>query len=249
MSETLIVVPARLGSTRLGRKLLLDIHGKPVIYWTAKRISESGVADFVVATDSEEIADVCSGFSIPFTMTSTCCENGTERVFEVAARYKNKFKYFMNVQGDEPLIHEKIIRDIADSAGKHKDAFVTAISMVDNSEENDPSEVKVALSDDSRIRYASRCLVPYNRDCATGARWKIHGVYLYSYEVLKKFSDAPVGILESTEKVEQLRCIENDIPLIGIKTCAGARSVDTLEDLTAFRAMPYSAFTRGACTT
>lgn len=246
MSEILVVIPARLDSKRLPRKLLLEIHGRPVLYWTIKRVLDAGFLDYVVATDSDEISAFCDSYSFPCIKTSDQCINGTERVFEAAQAYADQYRYFLNVQGDEPLLSKEIIRNVAEQAGSHDDAFVTAISPLDEKAPNNPSEVKVAIGQDGRILYASRALIPHSRDGDSVARWKIHGVYLYTFEVLAKFIESNIGVLEGVEMVEQLRCIENDIQLIGVKTICSPPSVDTRDDYDFYKTMNPQDFAKGS---
>ena len=239
--DVLIVIPARLKSGRLPKKLLKDLHGRPLLYWTAKRVLESKLAEVIVATDSTEIKVMCEKYDLPVLLTSENCVNGTERVYEVASKYHNKFELFMNVQGDEPLVNLSCVEAVLKTAGVENDAFKTAISEVHDTSTNNPSEVKVALSKGNRILYASRMLVPFHRE-SSGNYYKIHGVYLYSFEVLKKFINSLAGPLEKTEKIEQLRCLENDIPLLGVKTPHTMISIDTEKDLDFYRMLDQKLF-------
>jgi 3-deoxy-D-manno-octulosonate cytidylyltransferase len=234
--NTMIVIPARLNSKRLPAKILAEIHGKPMIYWVAMRALSSELARVIVATDSEEVISVCKSHNIPATLTSDKCENGTERVFEVSRQFPD-MEYFINIQGDEPLINVEVIREMM-GVEVNKWSFYTAISKI-SLEENNPSEIKVALGENDRIRFASRSLIPYFRD-TQGVRYKIHGVYLYSKEILSKYVSYAPGELELSEAVEQLRCIERDIPIYGVKTSTTERSVDTMDDLQYMRNIPFS---------
>lgn len=239
--RVLIVIPARLESARLPRKLLLELHGKPVIYWTVKRVVDAGLADVIVATDSIEIQKVCENYGFPVELTSNKCVNGTERVYELASRYCDRYDLFMNVQGDEPLLNVKILETILGSVGQNDDAFKTAVSEICASSANNPSEVKVAMSADGRIRYTSRALVPFSRD-SQGTYYKIHGVYLYPFSILERFVNSSEGLLEATEKVEQLRCIESDIPIFGVVTPHTSNSVDTQVDFDFYRSLDAEGF-------
>lgn len=237
----LTVIPARLASVRFPEKLLAEIHGKPIIYWVSKRVQEFELSEFVVATDSSRIADVCKEFSFPYMMTSPSCRNGTERVFEVSQK-RSDFSYFLNVQGDEPLVNLSVLESMLSTIGDEDHSFKVAITET-NSEPNDTSEAKVAIQSNGRIRYVSRESIPFHRD-TDPAHFRIQGVFLYTAEVLTRFVEAPLGRLEEIERLEQLRCIENDIHLQGILTEESPRSVDTFEDLEFFRAMPKHLFER-----
>ena len=237
-ARPLIVTPARYESARLPGKVLLDIHGKPMVVWVASRVIASGYGDVIVATDSDRVQAVCAEYDLPVIMTSPNCANGTERVREVAQRYQ-EVDYFMNVQGDEPLINTDILGEML-AQNVSADAFYTAVSAIEGDGGN-PSEVKVAMSFDGRIRFASRSPVPFFRD-SERKRYKIHGIYLYSRDVLERFVTSKPGPLEQAELVEQLRCIEHDIPLYGVVTSHTERSVDTSADLDFMRAQPKSKF-------
>lgn len=237
--NVLIVIPARLESFRVPKKLLEEIYGKPVIYWVAKRMEIYARCDFIVSTDSTEIAQVCEINDFPCIMTSPQCRNGTERVYETVKQLKG-YSHFINVQGDEPLVNLALLDQIIETIGVNDHAFKTAVSEI-KFEKNNDAEIKVAMQDNGRIRYASRSMVPYSRDAASST-YKIHGVYLYTLEVLEKYILAPEGRLEKLEKVEQLRCIENDIELFGVTCPSSPKSLDTSEDLIAYREVPLDKF-------
>jgi len=110
------VIPARYQSSRLPGKPLKDIHGKPMIYWVAKRVEASILTEYYVATDDDRIFDTCQKYSIPCIMTSSKCINGTERVAEVAT--KIKADYYVNIQGDEPCIEIDAINEFVNSLQK-----------------------------------------------------------------------------------------------------------------------------------
>lgn len=231
MESFLIVIPARYESHRLPGKILEELHGYPMIYWVYRRALNAESGTVVVAADHPKVFKVLEDLGIPYIQTNPNCKNGTERVYEVSIKYPD-IKYFINVQGDEPLLNPNVIRDVV-ASGFDDNVFKTAVSPVFNNL-NNSSEVKVALSFNNRIRFASRSLIPFPRDGVTEL-YKIHGVYLYSRDVLRTFVSAPPGPLELLESVEQLRCIEHDIPLVGVKTQHTERSVDTYDDLNFMR--------------
>ena len=237
IERTLTVIPARYASHRLPGKVLEEIHGFPMIYWVYQQVLKAKSGAVIVAADHSRVYETLEKLDIPHVATDPTCRNGTERVYEVAKKYPD-VDYFLNVQGDEPLLNPSIVQSVLTS-GFEPGVFKTAISGI-SGESNNPSEVKVALSSENRIRFASRSLVPYFEE--KSIRYKIHGVYLYSRPLLERFISCPVGPLEQLESVEQMRCIENDIPLIGIKTEGTERSVDTHDDLLYMRSLPASLF-------
>lgn len=232
-----IVIPARYSSSRLPGKVLEVIHGYPMIYWTYQRACMADIGQVVIAADDAVVFRVLDKFKIPYIETSQSCLNGTERIAEVATRIPAAM-FFMNVQGDEPLLNPQTILDVYRD-GLDAGCFKTAISKIDLG--NNSSEVKVAISYENRIRYASRSPIPFAR-IGQQDFYKIHGVYTYSKETLYKFNECHPGPLELMESVEQLRCIEHDIPLIGVKAAHTERSVDTLDDLVYMRSRPEKEF-------
>ena len=232
-----IVIPARFSSHRLPFKLLEQIHGYPIIYWTYHRAMLSQIADVIVAADHPQMYNTLKALDIPFVETSQDCKNGTERVAAVANLFKDT-EFFMNVQGDEPLLNPQTVIDMY-AAGLQEGVFKTAVSAIPNGENR--SEVKVAISFNDRICFASRSAIPFSRE-ERQSFYKIHGTYTYSREVLQRFVTCVPGPLETLESVEQLRCIEHDIPLYAVKTAHTERSVDTVDDLLYMRAMPVERF-------
>jgi len=237
--ETLIVIPARYGSSRLPGKVLELIHGYPMIYWVAKRVYQAKLAPLLVATDTLNVYDICKKYDIPVILTSPDLKNGTERVFEVTKNVKG-YKRFINIQGDEPLINLRVIKDVMDKSKIN--AFNTAISKISCEQPNNVSEVKVVLDKHHNILYASRSNIPYFREKSDLDRYKIHGIYCYTREVLEEYISAEIGPLEKAESVEQLRCIESNIPIYGVLTEHTERSVDTKVDLEYMRNQALSKF-------
>jgi len=238
MKRTLIVIPARYNSHRLPGKVLEDLHGFPMIYWVYKQALKAKSGEVVLAADDSKVFKVLEVLGIPYVKTDPACKNGTERVYEVSTKYPH-IQYFVNVQCDEPLLNPNIIREVVES-GLDDNVFKTAVSLISN-KVNNPNEVKVALSFNNRIRFATRNLIPYSQNDLTQL-YKIHGVYLYSRDLLHTFVSSIAGPLEILESVEQLRCIENDIPLVGVKTENTERSVDTYNDLVYMRKLPKKLF-------
>lgn len=238
INRPLIVIPARLRSSRLKNKLLLPLHGRPLIYWICRRIQSSELADFVIATDSEDIKGYCDQNNFHCLLTPDHFENGTERVAYIAKK-KSEYDFFVNVQADEPLLNTSLVENVI--TGFKVGAFNVAVSKLSENYTNNTNEVKAALSFGNRIRFASRSNVPFGRD-ETASCYKIHGVYSYDIETLNRFLNAPVGPLENAEKVEQLRCIEHDIPIYAVPSVCTEISVDTQADYDYMLSLPKSRF-------
>lgn len=238
--NTLIVIPARYKSRRLPGKVLEELNGFPIIYWVYNQALKAQSGPVVVAVDDSKVFKVLDTLGIPCVETDPACKNGTERVYEVAKKYPD-IQFFINCQGDEPLLNPNVVREVARS-GLDDNVFKTAVSPISD-KFNNPNEVKVAMSFENRIRFASRNLIPCPGDKEIEI-FKIHGVYMYSKNLLERFVNSSPGPLEILESIEQLRCIEHDIPLIGVKTEQTERSVDTYEDLVYMRNLDPKLFQR-----
>ena len=231
------VIPARYRSSRLPGKPLKDIHGKPMIYWVAKRVKSSNLKEYYVATDDDRIFKTCQKYSIPCVMTSEECLNGTERVAEVAT--KVEADYYVNIQGDEPCIDVDAINTFVDSLQKFSQVdFIQAVSkIVDKKMIFDDSVVKAVIADNNEILYYSRLPVPYLRDEGANkiTHYKCLGLYLYSRDFLYKYALMPSTKLEKIECIEQLRILENRIVINAVEVSDRGISVDTIDDLVRVR--------------
>jgi 3-deoxy-manno-octulosonate cytidylyltransferase (CMP-KDO synthetase) len=236
MTKVLGVIPARLESQRLPRKVLRAICGRPMIAWVYERARPARCLDrLLVATDSEEVASFCRGSNIPVTMTSKDHRSGTERIVEVMAR--EPADIFVNIQGDEPTITPEhldlLLRPFQSNPGTEVSTLKVSIPI---EEARDPDNVKVVTDASGRALYFSRALIPYQRKQDAGASgqtryYKHLGIYAYSAPALRKFSSLAVSPLEELEKLEQLRFLENGIPISVVETEQDAIGVDSEADL------------------
>ena len=236
------VIPARYNSTRLPGKPLVEIYGKPMIYWVAKRVEASSLSSYCVATDDQRIADVCDQYNIPWMMTSGDCVNGTERVAEVAQ--KTDADYYVNIQGDEPVLNPEAINQIVLSMESiYEPQFIQAIAPI-----NDPvsvmdvSVVKVAVSENNEAIYYSRSPIPYPRNQKHDVYYRCLGLYLYSRDFLRSYTELKVTRLEQIEQIEQLRVLENGIRINTIAVDDVGLSIDTPEDLAFVRTLSVDEF-------
>lgn len=209
------VIPARLASSRLPRKPLLPLAGRPLIEWVWRRAEASGLFEkLVVATDSEEIAEAVVRFGGAVAMTSPHHPSGTDRVAEVAARPEYRtFQVVVNVQGDEPFVeaaHLAPAIDLVRSGGWEVGTAATPVRSLE--EWHDPSAVKVVRAADGGALYFSRAPVPFPRDhepdheiLAGGAFLRHLGIYVYAADALARWVSLPEGELERIERLEQLR--------------------------------------------
>ena len=239
--KTLAVIPARLGATRLPRKPLRLLAGRPLIVRVWERVSAMNVADrCVIATDSEEVAVAARATGAECVLTSTAHPSGTDRVAEVAARREFAgFDVIVNVQGDEPFIAAEAVRGAAGMVGT-RFAIGTAAVRAPVAVLAEPNVVKVVFSDDGRALYFSRAPVPFlreSRDSGDSALlrdrvWQHIGVYAYTKAALSKWVALPAHPLERIERLEQLRPLAAGWD-IGVAEVDGPlrRGIDTETDL------------------
>jgi len=236
--KVLGVIPARLGSTRLPRKVLRQIAGAPMIVHVFRRAYRSELlSDLLVATDSEEVMATCRGHGIPAVMTSPDHPSGTDRVWEVSRG--RTADVYVNIQGDEPLISTGQIRSLVEPFRAHPGTQVTTLKIVATADEvQNPNVVKVVCDAQGRALYFSRHPIPYDRDRAGPVTyWRHPGGYAYSRDALEQFHRLPPSPLEQTERLEQLRFIEHGIPIRVIETREPTIGVDVEEDLLAVEAL------------
>ncbi len=225
------VIPARLGSTRLSRKVLREIAGRPMVEWVWRAAVESGRMDPVlVATDSEEVAAVCGRRGIPVAMTSAHCASGSDRVREVAAQVDAEI--YVNIQGDEPTLTPDFFAPLLELFGRPEVQVGTLAVRCPAADIANPNAVKVAAALDGRALYFSRSTIPFDRD-ASGlvGYWKHLGIYAYRKAALERFAALPPGRLEQVERLEQLRLLENGIDIYVAEAPMDTIGVDTEEDL------------------
>ena len=231
------VIPARLASTRLPRKVLRTVAGRPMVEWVWRAASASGLMDpVVVATDSEEVAAVCRARGIPVAMTSRECPSGSDRVREVARQIDADI--YVNIQGDEPTLTADFFPPLLDLF-RRPEVEVTTLAVPCPPEEfTNPNAVKVVTALDGRALYFSRATIPFDRDRTGYAGYRKHlGIYAYRKAALERFAALPPGMLERVERLEQLRLLENGIAVYVADAPRDTIGVDTEEDLARAEAM------------
>ena len=223
------VIPARLASTRLPRKMLLEVHGKPLAVWVYQAVRSSPLLDdVIVATDSEEILAACERHSCHARMTSAKHRSGTERIHEVSQSVMADV--FINVQGDEPMIRAEHIEVLADLVKKSNAPVGTLKTPAAFEDITNPNAVKVVTDTNGRALYFSRSTVPFDRDGAQPRYFKHLGIYAYQKTALDRFVSLPESSLERAERLEQLRFLENGISIYVAETQFDSIGVDTRED-------------------
>jgi 3-deoxy-manno-octulosonate cytidylyltransferase (CMP-KDO synthetase) len=228
--KAIAVIPARLASTRLPRKMLREIAGKPLIGAVYEAVRSSTLlADVIIATDSEEIMSVCREDGWKAQMTSPLHRSGTERVHEVSGR--EAADVYINVQGDEPLVraeHIAALLRVMENASVPVGTLMTPAADVDVA---NPNAVKVVADLSGRALYFSRATIPFDRDGTRPRYFKHLGLYAYRKAALDRFVTLPESSLEKSERLEQLRFLENGIPINVGETPHDSVGVDTEEDL------------------
>lgn len=238
-----IVIPARLESSRLPRKLLLHETGKTVIQHTFEAATTaSQPSGITVAVDSEELATAVSNFGGSALMTSPDLKSGTDRVAAVAKTMEH-VDIFVNVQGDEPEITGEAIDQVTSLLDQHADADVATLSVPirEESRLQDPNCVKVVLDRSERALYFSRSPIPHVRDwdpeflLQNPPLFRQHiGIYAYRRDFLLRLAELPPSTLEQSEKLEQLRFLQAGHQIVVGTTEHGPKGIDTLADYEAF---------------
>ncbi|MCR8678488.1 MULTISPECIES: 3-deoxy-manno-octulosonate cytidylyltransferase [Campylobacter] len=230
----MIIIPARLASTRFANKILADIGGIPMFIKTAKLASKCD--DVAIACDDEAIAQIATKFGIKAIMTSKDHNSGTDRINEAAKKLNlNSDDIVINLQADEPFFEEKNLIKFKDfTAQRIKDgAFMTScLKFTSHEEAKNPNLVKVITDKDDYAIYFSRSLIPYPRSRCD--LYKAHiGIYGYSVDTLARFCSLTTKELENIEKLEQLRALSSGKNIAMLEINSSSIGIDTIEDLQA----------------
>lgn len=227
------IIPARYASQRFPGKALAILRGKPVIQHVYERVADTGLFDkVIVATDDKRIQIVCQSFGAEAVITDPALPSGTDRVAAVALSLEQD-SVILNVQGDEPLISKepltRLLTEFEDSAVQMASLMTPLTSAEDMA---NPNIVKLVLDRYSNALYFSRQAIPFDRDKAGGFTAYRHiGVYAFRYQILMDFVALPVAKLEQIEKLEQLRALENGIPIRMVLSDYQGIGIDTPQDL------------------
>jgi len=231
--KAIAVIPARLASTRLPRKMLREIDGVPLIGHVYRAVRSSPLLeDVIVATDSDEILQVCHKNRWNARMTSPDHRSGTERVHEISNSVHAEV--YINVQGDEPMIrpeHIASLRGLMENLAVQVGTLATPASSADvtNIQAN-----KVVVDLAGRALYFSHATIPFDRDGANPRYLKHLGIYGYRKSALDRFVGLPESSLERIERLEQLRFLENGVDIHVAVTPYDSIGIDTEDDLRQF---------------
>lgn len=237
MSDFLIAVPARFGSSRLPGKILKNLCGKPVIQHVYEACQKTGLGEVIIATESPLVQEAVAQFGAKAILTSEACQSGTDRIFEAAQGRSEKF--IINVQGDEPFIRPETILKVAQLLADDPscDIATAVTATLDDTKIDNPNCVKAVLAKDGRALYFSRSRVPFKREITDENKnipyWHHCGIYGYRKEALERFISLPQSPLEKLEKLEQLRALEDGMKIKCVEIEPGGPAIDTEADLKA----------------
>ena len=238
--KKVIVIPARLDSSRLPKKVLLDLKGKTVIQRVYEQcLKVKNIDGVYIATDSLEIEGVCRSFTNHIILTKSSHQSGTDRIGEAVAGIDCDI--VVNVQGDEPFIDPNLIEELVHSFDDDQVSMASAMSKIENIKDlQDPNVVKVVVDTQNNAIYFSRAPIPFPRDhqeiIRSNEELKKHnffrhiGIYGYRKDFLAKYIEMDQTNLEKLEKLEQLRVIENGFKIKMIEVATSLTGIDTLED-------------------
>jgi len=230
------VIPARLASTRLPRKVLRELAGRPLVAWVygaARRAPD--LDEVLVATDADEVMQACARLGIPAVLTSSAHPSGTDRVWEVAQN--RAADVYVNIQGDEPFVTPGHIARLVEPFRTAPDTLVSTLCIRATPDEVDARQVnKVVFGAGGRALYFSKWGIPYDRDGRGVIRYKHPGFYAYRKAALDAFHALPPSTLELAEGLEQLRFLENGIGIVVRETTEATIGIDTEEDFRAAEA-------------
>jgi len=228
--KAIAIIPARLASTRLPRKMLREIAGRPLIGVVYEAVRSSALlADVIVATDSAEILEVCVKHGWKARLTAATHRSGTERVHELSSSIH--VDVYVNVQGDEPLTRPEHIATLLKVMESESALVGTVMTPAPEPDISNPNAVKVVTDSTGRALYFSRATIPFDRDGTRPRYYKHLGLYAYRKAALDRFVALPESSLERSERLEQLRFLENGIPIFVGETPYDTVGVDTEEDL------------------
>jgi 3-deoxy-manno-octulosonate cytidylyltransferase (CMP-KDO synthetase) len=227
------IIPARYASTRFPGKPLAKILDKPMFVHVYERASRCKKLDKVVlATDHQKIFDTAMEYKVPVLMTDDKHTSGTDRVYEAATKLGAVDEdLIINIQGDEPLLDPKMIDELIDCFENPKVEVATLARKISFEDAVNPNVVKVVLDLENFALYFSRAPIPYFFSNLNGNYLGHIGMYGFRYSVLKKFVLMEQSPLEKVESLEQLRLIQNQIPIYVKRTQCFSYGVDTPEDL------------------
>ena len=230
----MIIIPARIDSSRFPNKVLADIGNVPMVIRTAMRVRD--IDNVVIATDSKDVINIAKEHNIKAVLTSSNHQSGTDRIYEAVQILKlNTDEIIINVQADEPFIESEVVKAIYDltkrNQNNNKIMMNSCYKNITNPEADDPNIVKVVTDKQDIALYFSRAKVPYPRDHHFDS-YKGHlGIYGFTVKSLETFCNLSPAPLENIEKLEQLRACYHGYEVAMVKVESESFGIDTPEDL------------------
>jgi len=226
----MIIIPARLASTRFPNKILANIHGLPMVIATAMRVKE--IDDIVIAADTDEVVTLAQSYGFKAILTSQNHQSGTDRINEAASTLNLKDdEIIVNIQADEPFIETSVVTRVIERA-KQTDAMITsACKEIDLLHVKDPNLVKVVLDATNHAIYFSRSPIPYDREGGFNTYFGHIGIYAFRKKSLQTFCALPNAPLEHIEKLEQLRALYYGYKIAMVEVKSQSFGIDTPKDL------------------
>ncbi|AFL68704.1 3-deoxy-manno-octulosonate cytidylyltransferase [Sulfurospirillum barnesii] len=226
----MIIIPARLASTRFANKILADIHGFPMVIATAKRVQN--LDDVAIAADTHEVVTLAQKYGFKAILTSQEHQSGTDRINEAASKLGlHKDEIIINVQADEPFIEENVVQKVIEKAKSTEALITSACKKIDLSHVKDPNLVKVILDANGNAIYFSRSVIPYDREGGFEGYFGHLGIYAFRKSALETFCALPYAPMEHIEKLEQLRALYHGYNIAMVEVESQSFGIDTKEDL------------------
>lgn len=226
----MIIIPARLASTRFPNKILANIHGVPMVIATAKRVQN--LDKIAIAADTQDVVDLARDYGFEAILTSKEHQSGTDRINEAAQKLcLSDEEIIVNVQADEPFIEEAVVASVIERA-KQTDAMMTsACKTISPTQAKDPNLVKVLLNAKGNAIYFSRSIIPFDREGGFEGYFGHLGLYAFRKAALQTFCQLPYAPIEHIEKLEQLRAIYHGHHIAMVEVQSQSFGIDTKEDL------------------
>lgn len=233
-NRIIAVIPARFSSTRLPGKPLVDICGKPMIWWVFQQVNQVSEFDAIfVATDDDRIQAVCNKYDIPVLMTGSDTPNHIHRIWEVTKLIDSD--YYVSINGDEPLINPDNIAQAIKMIPEAKldEPYFGSVyrELTDPAEVIDLANVKIILGSNNQCLYQSRLPIPSTKGSIDFKYKKAIGIECFNKSALDFFVSTPMGIMEKIEDIDHLRFLEHGVPIFYTKIESESLSVDTKNDL------------------
>lgn len=226
----MIIIPARLASTRFPNKILADIHGLPMVIATAKRVQN--LDDVTIAADTQEVVELAKKHGFKAVLTSQEHQSGTDRINEATQKLDLcEDEIVINVQADEPFIEEAVVKSVIERAKCTEAMITSACKKIDLLHVKDSNLVKVILNAHNNAIYFSRSPIPYDREGGFEGYFGHLGIYAFRKSALETFCALPYAPIEHIEKLEQLRAIYHGYKIAMVEVESQSFGIDTKEDL------------------